>query len=60
MVNGSTMIYTHKPPDNSHLMLEESDDLENRVSILKNQVNEMNGSMLKQVDLSYSQDALKK
>jgi hypothetical protein len=55
MVNGSTMIYTHKPLDNSHLMLEESEDLENRVSILKNQVNEMNDSMLKMVDFSCSQ-----
>jgi hypothetical protein len=39
---------------------EESEDLKNRVSQLKNQVSDMNGSMLKLVDFSHSWEILKR
>jgi hypothetical protein len=42
------------------MAFEESEDLENRLTQLKNQVDEMSASMLKQVDLSHSQEYLKK
>jgi hypothetical protein len=46
MKNGFAIIYTlAKPLENSHMMLEESQDLENKESQLKKQVNEMCGSM---------------
>jgi hypothetical protein len=52
MEKGYTRIYgTTKSLDKSHIMPEESEDLENTVSHLKNQINDMNGSMLKLVDL---------
>ena len=49
-----------KPPNKSHMTSEENEDLENRLCKLKNQVDEMNGSMLKIVDLSRSQKILKR
>jgi hypothetical protein len=52
----STLI---KPPKTSHWTSEENEDFENRLSQLKNQINEMNGSMWKQVNLSYSKESLK-
>jgi hypothetical protein len=49
-----------KPLGSSHMISEESEDLENRLSQLKNQVDEMSGSMLKLVDFSHSQEGLKR
>jgi hypothetical protein len=48
-----------KPPETSHWTSEENEDFENRLSQLKNQINEMNGSMWKHVNLSYSKESLK-
>ena len=59
VLKGSTRISTPaKPPKNSHMTLEERNDLENMVS--KNQVNDMNDSVLKMVDFSHSQEMLKR
>jgi hypothetical protein len=53
-------IYTPtKPPKNSHMMLEENEDLENKVSQLKNQVNDITDSMLKMMDFSHYQEIFK-
>jgi hypothetical protein len=53
MEKGSMIIYTpNKSIYNSYMTLEESEDLENKVSQLKNQVNEMGGIILKLVDFS--------
>jgi hypothetical protein len=49
-----------KPLEISHMTSEENEDFENRLSQLKNQVDEMSGSMLKQVDLSHSQEYIKR
>ena len=45
---------SNKPPEISHRMSEENKYFENRLSRLKNQVDEIRGSMLKLVDLSCS------
>ena len=46
--------------ESSHRRLEEIEDFENMLSQLKNQVDEMSAIMLKQVDLSHSQEYLKR
>jgi hypothetical protein len=60
MENGSTRNTIGTPHKNSNMTSEESEDLENRLTQLKNQVDEMSGSMLKQVDLTHSQEYLKR
>jgi ABC-type Fe3+/spermidine/putrescine transport system ATPase subunit len=61
MERGTSRINTpSKPLEISHRTLEENEDFENKLSQLKNQVDEMSGSMLKLVDLSSSQEFLKK
>jgi DNA-binding HxlR family transcriptional regulator len=61
MSKGSTKSFTpHKPTENSSMILEECDDLEKRVSQLKNQVNDMSDNMLKRVDFSHSEEILRR
>jgi hypothetical protein len=57
---GFTIIYTlAKPPKNSHLTPQLSEDLESKASQLKNQVTDMSDSMLKMVEFPCSQEILK-
>jgi len=60
MENGSTRNNTATPHKNSNMAPEESEYLENRITQLKNQVDEMNVSMLKPMNLSHSWEYLKK
>jgi hypothetical protein len=54
MEKGSTRNTTGTPHKNSNMTSEENEDFENRLTQLKNQVDEMSVSMLKQVDLTHS------
>jgi hypothetical protein len=54
MEKGSTKNNIGTPHKNTNMTSEENEDFENRLTQLKNQVDEMNGSMLKLVDLSHS------
>jgi hypothetical protein len=49
-----------KPLESSHMTSDENEDFENRLFQLKNEVDEMSGNMLKQVDLLCSQEYLKR
>ena len=49
----STRNNTGNPHKNSNMNSKENEDFENKLSQLKNQVDEMSGSMLKLVDLSH-------
>jgi hypothetical protein len=60
MEKGSTRNNTGTPHKNSSMTSEENEDFENRLTQLKNQVDEMSVSMLKQVDLTHSQEYLKR
>ena len=42
------------------MTFEENEDFKNMLSKLKNQVDEMSGSVLKQVDLTHSREYLKR
>jgi hypothetical protein len=60
MENGSTRNNTGTPHKNSNMTSKESEDFENRLTQLKNQVDEMSVSMLKPMDLKNSQEYLKR
>ena len=59
MVKGSTRNITSTLHRISSIPFEESEEFEHMFSQLMNEVDEMNGSRLKQVDLSHSQENIK-
>jgi hypothetical protein len=60
MEKGYTRNITCTPHKKSNTASDSSEDLENRLTQLKNQVDEMSASMLKEMDLSHSQEYFKK
>jgi hypothetical protein len=60
MEMGNLRNTTSKPPKIAHMMSKENEDLKTRLSQLKNEVEEMSGSMLKLEDYSCSQEILKR
>jgi hypothetical protein len=56
---GSTKNNIGTPHKNTNMNSKENEDFENRINQLKNQVDEMNGSMLKLVDLTHSHESIK-